>query len=93
MTAGGMVPPLDHQEQEYRCVRETKATQLASASPNIDISCKAFKFRFRSLIILADAAFEAHAQELLRLYGKFHGQLSKHLFAETIDDQIDGVLG
>jgi|SRR5687768_1959268 len=42
---------------------------------------------------LADAAFETHAQELLRFHGKFHRQLAKYLLAEAIDDQSDGVFG
>ena len=42
---------------------------------------------------LSDAAFETHAQELLRFHGKFHRQLAKYLLAEAIDDQTDGVLG
>jgi hypothetical protein len=41
---------------------------------------------------LADPSFETDAQEFLRFYGKFHGQLLEDLFAETIDDHGDGIL-
>ncbi len=36
--------------------------------------------------ISADAAFQAHAQQLLRLDRKLHRQFAKHPFAEAIDN-------
>ena len=40
----------------------------------------------------SDAAFQAHAQQLLRLDRKLHWQFAKHLFAEAIDDHRYRVL-
>jgi hypothetical protein len=37
------------------------------------------------------AAFERHAQQLLRFYRKLHRQLPEYFLAETADDQSDGV--
>ena len=42
---------------------------------------------------LSDTSFETHAQKLLRLDCEFHRQLSEHLFAEAVHDQVDRVLG
>src|SRR4030095_4772484 len=47
----------------------------------------AYGFTVNPDLVLADAAFETHAQKLLRFHGKLHRQLPKHLFAEAIDDQ------
>src|ERR671919_3182646 len=59
-------------------------------------ACKFLIFTiFRPLsskMALADTAFETHAQKLLRLDGKLHRQLPKHLFAEAIDDHRYGIL-
>src|SRR5262249_39725408 len=41
----------------------------------------------------ADAAFEAHGEQLLRLDREFHRQLLEHFLAEPVDDQRDGILG
>src|SRR5262245_21169818 len=46
----------------------------------------------RSLAGLADASFEAHAQELARLHGELHGQLAEHFLAEPVHDHRDGIL-
>src|SRR5712692_5956686 len=40
---------------------------------------------------LADAAFQAHAQQLLRLDRKLHGKLAEDLLAEAVDDHGDRV--
>src|SRR5262249_895993 len=39
------------------------------------------------------ASFEADAEQLLRLDRKLHRQLAEDLFAEAVDDHIDGILG
>ena len=40
-----------------------------------------------------DAAFEADAEQFLRLDGELHRQLLQHFLAEAVDDQRDRVLG
>src|SRR6266851_9768149 len=35
---------------------------------------------------LSDAAFQADAQQFLRLHGKLHGQLAEHTLAEAVHD-------
>src|SRR5260370_9384130 len=40
---------------------------------------------------LSDAAFQAHAQQLLRLHRKLHGQLAEHTLAEAIHDHGDAI--
>jgi len=79
--------------KHWRKEAKSNPRHRAERRQRSDVLCKSFEIRFPRLIILADAAFETHAQELLRLHGKFHRQLPKHLFAEAIDDQSDGVLG
>ena len=41
--------------------------------------------------MLANAAFEAHAEQLLRLDGKLHGELPEDFLAEAVDDHADGI--
>src|SRR4051794_32410227 len=41
---------------------------------------------------LADAAFEAHREEFLRLDRELHRQFLQDLLAEAVDDQRQGVL-
>src|SRR5262249_31554644 len=41
----------------------------------------------------ADAAFQTHPEQLLRLDGELHRQVEEDLLAEAVDDQVDGVLG
>src|SRR3954471_2220902 len=41
---------------------------------------------------LADAAFQAHAQQLLRLHRELHRQLAEDFLAEAVHDHVDGVL-
>src|ERR1700690_1813619 len=43
--------------------------------------------RFADFNELADAAFEAHGEKLLRLDRELHRQFLQHLFAEAVDDQ------
>ena len=38
-------------------------------------------------------AFEADAEQLLRLDRELHRQLAEHFLAEAVDDHVDGVLG
>src|SRR5688572_9054239 len=40
----------------------------------------------------ANAALQAHAQQLLGLHRELHGQLLEDLLAEPVDDHVDGVL-
>src|SRR6185369_10346238 len=50
----------------------------------------------RSLLLpseSADASFQADTQKLLRLDGKLHRQLAKHLFTKAVDDHVHGILG
>src|SRR5262249_20754003 len=42
---------------------------------------------------LPDAAFEAHAQQLLGLDRELHRQLLEHFLAEAVHDHVDRVLG
>src|ERR1041385_8544809 len=42
---------------------------------------------------LADAAFQADAQEFLGFDGEFHGQLAEDLLAKAVHDHVHGVLG
>jgi hypothetical protein len=42
---------------------------------------------------LSDAAFEAHAEQLLRLDRELHRELLEYLLAESADDHRHGVLG
>ena len=42
---------------------------------------------------LPDAAFQADAQQLLRLDRELHWQLAKHAFAESIHDHRNRVFG
>ena len=51
------------------------------------IDCKSAK-RSRS----TDRALQADVEKVLGLYGKFHRQFTKHLLAEAVDDQVDGIL-
>lgn len=44
-----------------------------------------------SFLKLPDTAFEADAEQFLRLDGKLHGQLAKDFLAEAVDDHADGV--
>src|SRR5579863_4999422 len=37
------------------------------------------------------AAFQTHAQQLLRFHGKFHRQFAEHLLAEAVDDHRDRI--
>src|SRR5690606_31255307 len=41
----------------------------------------------------ADAAFEAHAEQVLRFHRELHRELLEHLAAEAVDDHRDGVFG
>src|ERR1700730_697547 len=41
---------------------------------------------------LADAAFEADGEQLLRFDGQLHGELLQHFLAEAVDDQRQRVL-
>src|SRR5215510_4911780 len=41
---------------------------------------------------LTNAAFQAHAQQFLRLHRKLHWKLAEDLFAEAIHDHRNGVL-
>src|SRR5882672_4660315 len=43
-------------------------------------------------LFLPYAAFEAHAQKLLRFDGEFHRKFLEHLFAEAVHDHVHGVL-
>jgi hypothetical protein len=45
----------------------------------------------RVRIHLADTTLKTHTQKFLRLDGKFHRQLAKHLFTKTVDDESDSV--
>src|SRR6476659_77391 len=42
---------------------------------------------------LADAAFQAHAEQFLRFHGKLNRQLATDLLAETVHDHPDRVFG
>src|SRR5215470_16187140 len=56
-----------------------------------------FRFRvfgvFRALIGLADAAFEAYAEEFLGFDSELHRQFAEDFLAKAIDDHIDRILG
>src|SRR5437763_14409235 len=41
---------------------------------------------------LPDTALQAHAQQFLCFDRNFHGHLAKHLFAEPIDNHVNGIL-
>jgi hypothetical protein len=40
---------------------------------------------FRRLILLSDTPLKTDTEQLLRLYGEFHGQFAKYGFAEAVD--------
>ena len=44
------------------------------------------------VLIRHSDAFQAHAQQLLRLDRELHRQLAEHFLAEAADDHVDGVL-
>src|SRR5215510_10866317 len=48
--------------------------------------------RWKALEKSADAAFEAHAEQLLRFDRELHRQLAEDFFAETVHDHVHGVL-
>src|SRR5229473_394674 len=62
------------------------------------ISSKLIPFPLTSCVVatcrisaLPDAAFQAHAQQFLRLHCEFHRQLAEHALAEAIHDHGNGV--
>ena len=53
---------------------------------------KQCRFRSGSVIRSADAAFQAHAQQLLRFHRELHRQLPEHFLAEAVHDHVHRVL-
>src|SRR5688572_31468154 len=49
--------------------------------------------RFVISSMLSDRPFQADAQQLLRFDGELHRKLPEHVLAETVDDDVDSVLG
>src|SRR5881397_1793079 len=43
------------------------------------------------IALSADAALQAHAQQLLGLHRELHGQLAENFLAESVDDHVHGV--